>query len=88
MRIKEPAGGHLEILSRDELDRIHAATLEVLRRTGMKVWEQESLSPDWNESRLTNAAYPSRKSFLGDGSSHSRLDACESHGIMYWRSWT
>jgi len=35
----EPVGGRLEILARSDLDRIHAATLEVYRRVGIKVWE-------------------------------------------------
>ncbi len=39
MLVKELEGGRLEILSRDEIERIHAATLEVLRRVGIKVWE-------------------------------------------------
>jgi trimethylamine--corrinoid protein Co-methyltransferase len=36
-------GGQLEILSRDDLDRIHGATMEVLQRLGIKVLEPEAL---------------------------------------------
>ncbi len=42
--IEEPVGGQLEILSRSELDRIHGATMEVLRKVGIKVWEPQSFS--------------------------------------------
>lgn len=43
MTIKEPVGGQLEILSRNELDRIHGATMEVFRRLGIKVYEPRAL---------------------------------------------
>jgi trimethylamine--corrinoid protein Co-methyltransferase len=42
--IEEPVGGQLEILTRSDLDRIHGATMEVLRRVGVKVWEAKSFS--------------------------------------------
>jgi len=42
MRIKEPIGGQLELLSRSELDKIHGATMEVLWRLGIKVWEPQA----------------------------------------------
>ena len=42
MQVKEPRGGQLELLSKSELDRIHGATMEVLRRCGIKVWEEQS----------------------------------------------
>ncbi len=38
MNIHEPVGGQLEILSRSDVDKIHGATMEVLRRLGVKVW--------------------------------------------------
>jgi trimethylamine--corrinoid protein Co-methyltransferase len=43
VRIREPVGGQLEILSRSELDKIHGATMEVLRRLGVKVYAPEAL---------------------------------------------
>ncbi|MCJ7489900.1 MAG: trimethylamine methyltransferase family protein [Thermoplasmata archaeon] len=43
MQIKEPTGGQLEILSRDDLDKIHGATVEILQRLGMKIWEPTAL---------------------------------------------
>ena len=43
MQMKEPVGGQLEILSRDDLDMIHGATVEVLRRLGVKIWEPTAL---------------------------------------------
>jgi len=43
VRMREPTGGQLELLSRDELDRIHGATMEVLARRGIKVWEPQAL---------------------------------------------
>ncbi|MGB2580895.1 MAG: trimethylamine methyltransferase family protein, partial [Thermoplasmata archaeon] len=43
MQIKEPTGGQLEILSRDDLDKIHGATVEILKRLGMKIWEPTAL---------------------------------------------
>jgi trimethylamine--corrinoid protein Co-methyltransferase len=39
MKIHEPVGGQLEILSRSDIEKIHGATVEVLRRLGIKVWE-------------------------------------------------
>ena len=39
MKIHEPIGGQLEILSRSDIEKIHGATVEVLERLGMKVWE-------------------------------------------------
>lgn len=44
MQIREPIGGQLEILSRDDLDKIHGATVEVLRRLGVKIWEPTALN--------------------------------------------
>jgi trimethylamine--corrinoid protein Co-methyltransferase len=43
MRINEPVGGQLEILSRDDLDKIHGATVEVLQKLGVKIWEPTAL---------------------------------------------
>ncbi|HIH00759.1 TPA: hypothetical protein HA259_01520 [Thermoplasmata archaeon] len=43
MDVKGPIGGQLEILSRDDLDKIHGATAEVLQRLGMKIWEPTAL---------------------------------------------
>jgi trimethylamine--corrinoid protein Co-methyltransferase len=39
LRKRELAGGQIEILSRDDLDQIHGATMEVLRRFGVKILE-------------------------------------------------
>lgn len=39
MAIHEPIGGQLELLSSAEIKKIHGATMEVLRRLGVKVWE-------------------------------------------------
>src|SRR5512137_791887 len=44
MKIHEPVGGQLEILSRRDIDRIHGATVEVLRRLGIKVWEPKAFA--------------------------------------------
>jgi trimethylamine:corrinoid methyltransferase-like protein len=41
--IESPKIGIFEIFSRDELNRIHTATLEVLERTGVKVEEEKAL---------------------------------------------
>ncbi|MEM3005022.1 MAG: trimethylamine methyltransferase family protein, partial [Candidatus Bathyarchaeia archaeon] len=41
--IETPKIGLFEILSRDEIDRIHTATLEVLERTGVRVEEEDAL---------------------------------------------
>ena len=43
MVVKSPKGGKLEILSRDDLDKIHGATVEVLQKLGMKIWEPTAL---------------------------------------------
>ena len=43
MQMREPIGGQLEILSRDDLYRIHGATVEILQRLGVKVWEPMAL---------------------------------------------
>lgn len=43
MQIIEPLGGQLEILSRDAVDQIHGATMEVLFRLGVKVWSPKAL---------------------------------------------
>jgi trimethylamine:corrinoid methyltransferase-like protein len=43
LQLKEPIGGQLEILSRNDLDRIHGATVEVLQRLGVKIWEPAAL---------------------------------------------
>ena len=43
MELMEPVGGQLELLSRTELDKIHGATMEVLRRLGIKVYEPQAL---------------------------------------------
>lgn len=43
MHLKESSRGQFEILSRDDLDKIHGATMEVLRRAGVKVFEPTAL---------------------------------------------
>ncbi len=43
MRVAEPIGRPFEILSRDDLDKIHGATMEVFRRHGVKVLEPKAL---------------------------------------------
>lgn len=44
MKVKEAVGGQLEILSRKDLDRIHGATVEILQRLGVKIWEPAALA--------------------------------------------
>lgn len=44
MSASRPLGRPYEILSRDDLDRIHGATIEVLRRHGVKVMEPRALN--------------------------------------------
>jgi len=43
MNLREPIGGQLEILSKSDVDRIHGATMEAMRRSGIKVWSSEGL---------------------------------------------
>lgn len=43
MHVSEPVGRQCEILSRDDLDKIHGATMEILRRHGIKVLEPKAL---------------------------------------------
>ncbi|MBE0518920.1 MAG: trimethylamine methyltransferase family protein [Thermoplasmata archaeon] len=43
LQIRDPVGGQFEILSRDDLDKIHGATMEVLRRLGIKVLAPKAL---------------------------------------------
>ena len=43
MGFTEPIGGQLELLSRSDLDKIHGATMEILRRLGVKVYEPQAL---------------------------------------------
>lgn len=43
MDIREPIGGQLEILSKSEVDKIHGATMEAMRRLGIKVWSPQAL---------------------------------------------
>ena len=43
MKINEPIGGQLEILSRSDIDKIHGATVQVLEKMGIKVWEPNAL---------------------------------------------
>lgn len=43
MPLVEPLGGQLEILSKDDVERIHGATMEVLSRLGVKVWSPKVL---------------------------------------------
>jgi len=43
MNIKEPVGGQLEILSRNDVEKIHGATMEAMRRLGIKVWSPTAL---------------------------------------------
>lgn len=40
--MKEPTGGQLELLTRAQLDRIHGATVQVLEKLGIKVWEKSA----------------------------------------------
>ncbi len=42
MQIRVPIGGQLEIFSKAQLDMIHGATMEVLRKLGIKVWEHNA----------------------------------------------
>jgi trimethylamine--corrinoid protein Co-methyltransferase len=44
LQIDEPVGRQFEILSRDDLDKIHGATMEVLRRLGINVMEPNALA--------------------------------------------
>jgi len=41
--INEPTGGQLEILTHAQLESIHAATIDVLWKLGVKVWEKNAL---------------------------------------------
>jgi len=43
LQIRELVGRQFEILSRDDLDKIHGATMEVFRRLGIKVFESKAL---------------------------------------------
>jgi trimethylamine--corrinoid protein Co-methyltransferase len=43
VHVKGPVGGQLEMLSRDDLDKIHGATVEILQRLGVKIWEPTAL---------------------------------------------
>jgi trimethylamine:corrinoid methyltransferase-like protein len=43
MEVKEPIGGQLEVLSKSDIEQIHGATMEVLRRLGVKVWSPVAL---------------------------------------------
>lgn len=43
MQMKEPTGGQLELLTRAQLDKIHDATIEILWKLGVKVWEKNAL---------------------------------------------
>jgi trimethylamine--corrinoid protein Co-methyltransferase len=43
VQIKEPIGGQLRILSKSDVEKIHGATMEVLRRLGVKVWSPVAL---------------------------------------------
>ena len=43
MQANEPVGRQFEVLSRDDLDKIHGATMEVFRRLGIKVMEPDAL---------------------------------------------
>ncbi|MCU0859056.1 MAG: trimethylamine methyltransferase family protein [Thermoplasmata archaeon] len=44
MKVVEPTGGQLSILSKNELDRIHGATMEVLARLGVRVWSEKAVA--------------------------------------------
>jgi len=44
MQAFEPIGGQLEILDRNEVDKIHAATIDVYERVGIKIWSPEALN--------------------------------------------
>ena len=43
MSIHEPVGGQLNILTRAEVQRIHGAAMDVLKRVGIKVWSENGL---------------------------------------------
>ena len=43
MQIHEPIGGQLGILTKGEIEDIHGATMEVLRRLGIKIWSENGL---------------------------------------------
>ncbi|MDH3364980.1 MAG: trimethylamine methyltransferase family protein [Thermoplasmata archaeon] len=43
MQANEAVGRQFEVLSRDDLDKIHGATMEVFRRLGIKVMEPDAL---------------------------------------------
>lgn len=42
MQMHEPVGGQLEILSKNDISRIHAATMRVYEKAGIKVWLPEA----------------------------------------------
>ncbi len=44
MQIREPTGGKIELLTRGELEKIHGATMEILWKLGIKVWEPQSFN--------------------------------------------
>lgn len=44
MRVHEPVGGQLEILSKDDVETIHRGTVQVLTKMGIKVWEPRAFA--------------------------------------------
>jgi trimethylamine--corrinoid protein Co-methyltransferase len=42
MQLNEPVGGQLEILSKNDISRIHAATMRVYEKVGIKIWLPEA----------------------------------------------
>jgi trimethylamine--corrinoid protein Co-methyltransferase len=42
MIVKEPIGGQLEILSKNEVEQIHGASMDVLGKMGVKVWSPQA----------------------------------------------
>lgn len=43
MKIVEPTGGQLSILSKSDVERIHGATMQVLSKLGMRVWSEKAI---------------------------------------------
>ena len=42
MQLNEPVGGQLEILSKNDIDRVHAATMKVYDKVGIKIWSPDA----------------------------------------------
>ncbi|OGS55428.1 MAG: hypothetical protein A3K60_05335 [Euryarchaeota archaeon RBG_19FT_COMBO_56_21] len=41
MPVHEPIGGQLDIFTRGEIQKIHGATMDILKRLGVKVWSED-----------------------------------------------